>query len=129
MVKIDTKVMVKNLDGSPADYDMGTALGVICVNANMGGRQKMTELAFLFKRATGIVEISDTDLAVVKTATEKSTVYDSSGNLVPGQVMIFLDECRNAGSIKSDVVMNSKPEDDPFAEESAPLPPKGSKKK
>lgn len=90
---INTKTPILELDGSDAGFTMGDAIGTILSSMNTGGKMRMFKLARDFKQKD-MLELDSADYSVVYQAVESTQAY--TGNLVPGQVLEFLDGIKHA---------------------------------
>lgn len=91
-MKINTQTVVKNLKGEPLknegnDYTLGEAIANILIADDGGGKMKMYVLAQKFMTQE-VVDLDASDLALVKTAAERTKAYTA---LVAGQVLVLLE--------------------------------------
>jgi len=91
-MKLVTKTSIKNLKGEDikdgdVDFTIGKALSNILLESKTGGKMKMFNMATKCYNGE-VLELDDSDLALVKTSVEATALYN---NLANGQILIALE--------------------------------------
>jgi hypothetical protein len=94
-MKINTKEVLKTFKGEPLkagdeELTLGMALSNILLGDRAGGKMKLFILAEKFYKEKS-VELDTADLAMVKTAVEKTELFNA---LVTGQILVGLEELK-----------------------------------
>lgn len=93
-MKINTKIVLKNLKGEPLKTDsetpltVGEALSNILLFDKAGGKMKCFILAEKCYKQNAI-EIDEADFSLIKDSVGRSEAYPSS--IVTGQLLVFLE--------------------------------------
>lgn len=86
---IDTKEKLKEISGKDSAETVGNALAIIVINARMNGKMTLYKLAKKFSNDK-TVELTPSDVALLKSAIEDTTAYNTA--LVPGQLLEMITE-------------------------------------
>lgn len=90
-MKINCKIILKDLNRKDIDLTFGQALGQILVNSSTKGGMKIYILADKLANEK-LLEIDIADLSLIKKEVEETKVYN---NLIIGQCQLLLEDIKD----------------------------------